>query len=217
MLTKREKDLVEKGQQLALLDLLQQIESLYAYEGIPEDLKRIMDNCALDYGVYMYRMPLILLPLHPKWASLILDKVKTKECRLSFPSVVGPFKCLMYETKIDGGRGVVVGEFICDGKDDYPFDEDMRVPTPAYDGDPTCEEYGPTYWINGQQLAELCLTYDELFEYGKHRNLYGWNITQVREYDKPIPLSHFSRPNSFEPLTKPPQSYFEVWELVGDE
>ena len=213
MITPREENLVKKGQSLAVLNLLQEIESLYAYTGIPPELQRVMDEYAEEYDVYSYQMPIILLPLHPKWASLILDKKKTRECRLSFPSVVGPFKCLIYETKVDGGRGMIVGEFICRGKDDYLFDPNVQMPISARNHDPNGSARIPGYWITSRQREQLCLTVDEIFNYGKGRNLYGWHIDEVYEYPKPLPLSNFARPNSLTPLTKPPQSYFEVWEL----
>ncbi len=217
MLTKQEERLIERAKALATLDLALKIESLYSYTGVPEKLDEVLKEAIFNTGANFYKRPLILLPLHRDWASLILDRKKTRECRLSFPSVEGPFTALIYETKQDGGRGLVVGEFICRDKDVYAYDEDIQLPVPAYEGDPSCVSTGPGYYVTKADLDNLCLSYEQLEQYGKGRTLYGWHIEDVQEYSKPRPLSHYYRPGQVDSvLTRPPQMYFEVLE-VGEE
>lgn len=60
----------------------------------------------------------IVISLRPKWAAAILDGTKTMEVRVSGPArqemaQAGPVTVWMYETKAEGGRGMVVGKFLC--------------------------------------------------------------------------------------------------------
>lgn len=88
--------------------------------------------------------------------------------------------------------GKVIGEFICDKVDCYPYG-DMSFPTPAYDGDPTVCECGNGYYITCGELEKTCLEYKDLENYGKSKTLYGWHITDLKIYDKPRELGEFSR------------------------
>ena len=40
-------------------------------------------------------------------------------------------------------------------------------------------------------LEKTCLTYDDLWNYGKGKTLYGWHISDLKIYDKPKELSEF--------------------------
>lgn len=60
----------------------------------------------------------VVMSLRPKWAAAILAGTKTLEVRTSGPDrremkQSGPITVWIYETKTDGGRGMVVGKFLC--------------------------------------------------------------------------------------------------------
>lgn len=210
MFTKQERTIAEDARALTTIQIAQKIESLYVYEGMPEELAHLLSQMMSDNGADLYKRRLILLPLHPDWVSLILDRKKTLELRLSFPSIYGSFTALLYETKQDGGRGLVVGEFTCDGYDEIPWIQEVSDL-------PFVNETEDYYYINGEQLAKLNLTYQQVKDYGKKRPLYAWHITDVLEYQKPKSLSNYYRPDApHYALSRPPQMYFEVKEILGD-
>ncbi|MCM1322970.1 MAG: hypothetical protein NC218_02180 [Acetobacter sp.] len=210
LINPRDRKLVEDAQALAALDILQSIESLYAYEKMDPLLEKLLYEKADKFSTYAYKRPLILLPLHPEWVTLILQHKKTRELRLSIPPTAGPFTALMYEAKIDGGSGMVVGEFTVPTADQYAYidlEEDL----------PFVTDSKPSYYICGEDLDKLCLTYEQVEKYGKGRPLYGWHIEGARCYNKPRPLSHYYRPqHPDEVIKKAPQMYMEVCE-VGEE
>lgn len=110
----------------------------------------------------------VLVSIKSKWWEKIRSGEKTFEIRTNFPHKVGwPFRILWYET---GGVGIV-GESTCD----------MIIIR--------CAPY--------KDLAkESCLTSEELKEYGRGKDLYGWHISKTIAYKTPIPL-----------WVRPPQSW----------
>lgn len=185
-------------------------------------------------------MKSILISIRPKWCEAIAAGEKTIEVRKTYPKIETPFKCYIYETTdtkgVHGfsvlGRyriGKVIGEFICDKVDEYKFHEgltefnSMGLPSRIYG----------SYLIFADDYKSMCLSYDEVKNYGKGKTLYGWHISVLKIYDKPKELSEFSRPCSYEGLcstckrfkangssydicnaeiTRPPQS----WQYVED-
>ena len=92
------------------------------------------------------------------------------------------------------------------------------------------------YYITLGQLKDLCLTYEELIDYGKGNDLYAWHIKDLDIFPKPMQLSEFYKTDSkyiqdYErlvldyrnkiiksesklkklPITKAPQSYMYAW------
>jgi len=84
--------------------------------------------------------------------------------------------------------------------------------------------YNNVEWI----LPNLCLTKQQVIDYGKERDLYAWHIKKLEIFDKPMQLEEFQNymPKSndipealitsswqilHQPLTKAPQSYQYVW------
>ena len=147
----------------------------------------------------------VLISILPNWVEKICSGEKTIEVRRTRPLIDMPFKVFVYETKaqfvksIRGacttfgyGRGKVIGEFICDKVDCYPYG-DMSFPTPAYDGDPTVCECGNGYYITCGELEKTCLKYKDLENYGKSKTLYGRHISDLKIYDTPKELSDFSK------------------------
>ena len=189
-------------------------------------------------------MKVVMLSLRPQWCEKIFNGEKTIEVRKTRPLIDMPFKVYVYQTKItfkvrnwqenfqsivftpnggaEDGNGKVIGEFICDKIDCYPYG-DMAFPTPAYDGDPTCCECGNGYYITCGELEKTCLEYKDLENYGKSKTLYGWHISDLKIYDKPKELSEFRKvclngkcsDCIYEEckITRPPQSWCYVEEL----
>lgn len=172
----------------------------------------------------------VLISIRPKWVKKILTGEKTLEVRKTRPKLETPFKCYVYCTagnlsyevnngmmcNISGGK-LVVGEFICD----------------TYVTDKT---FGHDTLFN----AAACMNESDVVAYSAGTPLYGWHISDLKIYDTPKELNEFYFPheayyerkrcegcpydqvadvNSFDcewkrPLTRPPQSWCYVGELV---
>ena len=46
-------------------------------------------------------------------------------------------------------------------------------------------------WESDDLLEKCCLTYDELYIYGHHKDLYAWHIDNLQIFDKPMELGEF--------------------------
>ena len=131
-------------------------------------------------------MKSVLISIQPKWCKLIASGEKTIEVRKTAPQMPLPFKCYIYCTKsrkpyesfgINNKpvecSGYVIGEFEC---------KDVR----NYCNNP----YGRhKYFIS--DLKATCLTMEDLWSYGKRKELYGWHISDLVIYDKPKGLDKF--------------------------
>ena len=71
----------------------------------------------------------------------------------------------------------VIGEFVCDRIDRYYYTE--LIGANSYDEGYVCGE------------GYTCLNAEELWEYGKGADLFGWHISDLKIYDKPKALSEF--------------------------
>lgn len=74
--------------------------------------------------------------------------------------------------------GRVIGEFVCDRIDEYAFHNGMNE---------------QIYQITDKDLAQTCLDYDDIEDYGKSKPLYAWYISDLKIYDKPKELGEFKR------------------------
>ena len=193
-------------------------------------------------------MKSVLISIRPQWCEKIASGEKTIEVRKAAPQEV-PFKAYIYCTKekkqddiiwagVCGDRGKwngrVIGDFICDKVDEYNFHNgltefnSMGLPSRIYG----------SYLIFADDYKSMCLSYDEVKNYGKGKTLYGWHISDLKIYDKPRELSEFSRPCSYSGLcfsckrtsfkkdgnllcntkiTRPPQSWMRVEDLGEEE
>ena len=193
-------------------------------------------------------MKSVLISIRPQWCEKIASGEKTIEVRKAAPQEV-PFKAYIYCTKekkqddiiwagVCGDRGKwngrVIGDFICDKVDEYNFHNgltefnSMGLPSRIYG----------SYLIFADDYKSMCLSYDEVKNYGKGKTLYGWHISDLKIYDKPRELSEFSRPCSYSGLcfsckrasfkkdgnllcntkiTRPPQSWMHVEDLGEEE
>ena len=188
-------------------------------------------------------MKSILLSIKPKWVEKIAIGEKTIEVRKTAPKEV-PFKCYIYESRNGGhrckhcnekdscysyapknvgcynGRGKVIGWFICNSVDEYPYD------------------YCDGVDIDDDTILETAIDREDINIYAKGKTLYGWHISDLKIYDKPRELSEFSRPCSYSGLcfsckrtsfkkdgnllcntkiTRPPKSWMHVEDLGEEE
>ena len=107
------------------------------------------------------KMPVVILSLHQKWWQKMVTGEKILELRKTKPQCMVPFRVLVYVT---GGVGAV-GEFICpEVMEIKNFREAERKSTvPARD----------------------------IYNYAarSRNNVYGWGVSAVEEYEKPLPLA----------------------------
>lgn len=188
-------------------------------------------------------MKSVLISIRPQWCELIASGRKTVEVRKTAPKLKPPFKCYIYCTNgspylnrrngifylesndILGGHGPglykrlsghVIGEFVCDKV--FLWNHDI------HDADTITLE---------EACEQSFLSEDSLLKYADGY-FYGWHISNLAIYDKPLPLSAFRRPcgndlycescgmysentgscgNAALQLTRPPQSWCYVEEL----
>lgn len=152
-----------------------------------------------------------MLSIRPKWCEKIMSGEKTIEVRRTAPKET-PFKCYIYCTKekpfiqkIRFGdiaishtqisnnlyNGKVIGEFICDKVDEYKYD------------------YGCGYYagdgvdIDDDTILETGIDREDINIYAKGKTLYGWHISDLKIYDKPLSLSELG-------VNHPPQSWRHI-------
>ena len=141
-------------------------------------------------------MKSVLISTRPKLVEKICHKIgedetgnaiyeKRIEVRNTAPQEV-PFKCYIYETqgqyvkfthgahtKYGYGRGKVIGWFVCNLVDEYPYD------------------YCDGVDIDDDTILETAIDREDINIYAKGKTLYGWHISDLKIYDKPKELSEF--------------------------
>ena len=133
-------------------------------------------------------MKSVLIAIRPQWVEKIASGQKTIEVRKTAPKEV-PFKCYIYETKgqyvkfthgahtkYGYGRGKVIGEFICNSVDEYPYD------------------YCDGVDIDDDTILETAIDCEDINIYAKGKTLYGWHISDLKIYNNPRELSEFFKP-----------------------
>lgn len=99
-----------------------------------------------------------------------------------------PFKAYIYctygndrENYMLGSQGKIIGEFICDKV--YKIEPIFSF-YDCYSGydDSSDFSYFEDYSIDSERLKKTCLTRQELYIYGKEKNLYGWHISDLKIY-----------------------------------
>lgn len=176
-------------------------------------------------------MKAVLISIKPKWCHRIIDGNKTIEVRKSAPKEV-PFKVYIYcsagsyEWRKDPWTTAyfppsgectnmsqrVIGEFVCNNVYDWKYD------------------YCDGVDIDDDSLLETGIDREDINIYAKGKTLYGWSISNLKIYDKPLELSEFfkacnkpkgtdcsacidHRENKCKTITRPPQSWCYVEEL----
>ena len=130
----------------------------------------------------------VFLPLHKRWADLILCGEKTLEVRRKPPKLAPQYLVYIYETSGSGGCGMVVGEFMCEKVSEF-VPRDGRYSTVLCD--------------------RACLSVAETEKYGAGKTLYGLHARDAVRYKAPLPLSAFSL-CSGKTMERPPQNYCYV-------
>lgn len=186
-------------------------------------------------------MKSVLIAIRPQGVEKIASGQKTIEVRKTAPKEV-PFKAYIYESRNGGhrckhcnekdscysyapknvgcynGRGKVIGWFICDKVDEYPYD------------------YCDGVDIDDDTILETAIDREDINIYAKGKTLYGWHISDLKIYDKPRELSEFRKPcdrfldcctcrrlvrNEYmscdNQITRPPQSWMYIEDLGEEE
>lgn len=144
---------------------------------------------------------MILASLKPYYYYLIGERKKTIEVRKSALKNL-PQYIVFYMSKDEKSFAKIPKEFqkkyrkhfgkigmkvVCDKVDEYNFHEgltefnSMGLPWRTYG----------SYLIFADEYKSMCLSYDEVKDYGKGKTLYGWHISDLKIYDKPRELSEF--------------------------
>ncbi len=156
-------------------------------------------------------MKSVLISIHPEWCSQIENGLKTIEIRKTRPKISTPFKCYIYCTSrvkpFEGGYiGLrkVIGEFVCD--------RIIEAKRGSYSNIPVSESRVDPY---------------DLMDYANEKTVYGWHISDLVIYDKPLDICTFrkwckkecelcvldyTRCSNSIPLERPPQSWCYVQE-----
>lgn len=152
----------------------------------------------------------VLLSIRPEWCKKILDGEKTVEVRRTCPVHGTPFKVYIYCTLAGsdslfmdvlnrdvaawnrGGwpekRGRVIGEFTCKKITGLTHvgETGNWEPASLYVMAP-----GSYYKPADELLEAACMSKETAEKYLKGRDGYGWHISDLKIYDKPLPLSNF--------------------------
>lgn len=149
----------------------------------------------------------LIISIRPKWCDLIARGIKTIEVRKSRPKPSVPFKCYIYCTKdakgwFDFGKrtrldGKVIGEFTC-----KTIGQFLWVESPL-------EEYPveKCYFMTAEEGERTCLSYPDIVKYGAGKDVFLWDISELKIYDKPLELSALG-------LKKAPQDWCYVKERI---
>lgn len=189
-------------------------------------------------------MKAVLLSIRPNWCKLIWSEMKTVEVRKTRPKLETPFKVYIYCTKAPQRLITIFkdGEETMDGeihngnpvfiKCDELLPDSVRGKSQMVIGEFICDDIrriGPEYCIVKEDIESAisgsCLTVPQVkdyagwksgMSYADLKDLYGWHISDLKIYDRPRPLSDFTRLRAtkfgYEPVDveRPPQSWFYV-------
>ena len=135
-------------------------------------------------------MKAVLISIQQEWCSKIARGEKKIEVRKTTPKLTPPFKCYIYCTKskkyrrfgeLDKalGGGMVIGEFVCE----------KLCWVLAH---PSIFAGYPTFFQKA--IDDSCLTQEEVEAYSGGKDVFGWEISQLKIYDEPKNLSEFRNP-----------------------
>ena len=155
----------------------------------------------------------VMISIQPHWCEMIANGEKTIEIRKTRLKLETPFTCYIYCTKprfehadffaLVGkqgfyGGGKVIGEFVCD----------------------KVYELAPLNHAPDNAEQQACMSREEIVQYLKGRG-WGWHISNLKIYDKPVDITNFRNCNGCEymgdcdtycwkPMQRPPQSWCYV-------
>ena len=160
----------------------------------------------------------VLISIRPEWCNLIVRGKKTVEVRKTRPKLETPFKVYIYCTKAPqhlitifrDGEETMGGE-IHHGKPEFIkcdkyLPDSVRDKTRMVIGEFICDRIStitpPGLFSIRNEVSGCCLTYDEVKKYAgwdnpavpqtELHNLYGWYISDLKIYAKPLELAEFS-------------------------
>lgn len=106
------------------------------------------------------KMSVVILSLHQKWWQKMATGEKVLELRKTKPQCGTPFRVLVYVT---GGVGIA-GEFICSEVTEI---KDLK---------------------ETERKSQVPVHDIQNYAAGSRNKLYGWKVSAVRKYEKPLPL-----------------------------
>ena len=151
----------------------------------------------------------VLISIRPEWVEKIFSGEKILELRKTKPRLEPPFKCYIYETQgrtetpwidedghtIFKGRGLVIGEFLCDTI--WPIQIECSSPVALG---------------AGIEIPGTCLTDRQILEYlGNGKQGYAWHISNLEIYDTPKELPQFRKCCGTQDCDK-----CQFWENTGE-
>lgn len=171
-------------------------------------------------------MNAVMLSIYPEWCVGIASGEKTVELKKAKPKELKPpFRCYIYETRGKThnplaypydflalhGRGAVIGEFICDNICVVDAEHEPALGY-AIKGMPVDDFFDGIYMTVWDVLDYLSAGKNSPLEY---RTGYGWHISDLVIYEKPLPLSAFRVPEALpgKHMTIAPQSWCYVEEI----
>lgn len=170
-------------------------------------------------------MKAVLMSIQPNWCKFIWAGMKTVEVRKTRPTLETPFKAYIYCTGHDGWiikspkAGMqkmdsrVIGEFTCD-----KIDKLTHVGAMGSNEPPKLQIVTLDLWYKpaDELLQAACLTEAQAEKYLKGGDGYGWHISDLKIYDKPMVLQEFTDMQSTQFGMRPPQSWCYVEELSNE-
>ena len=144
----------------------------------------------------------VLISIQPQWCELIANGKKTIEVRKTKPAIKTPFKCLIYCTKGKPLLGRCLRDNSLKGTPEIDFDNFNRDTLFKANGKViggfVCSRVGvfPMQSASIKELSALsCVDIESLLKYaGKSNAVYGWHISDLVIYDKPMDLQKFYKP-----------------------
>ena len=161
-------------------------------------------------------MKSVLISIGPNWCELIVSGKKRIDIRKSSPKEA-PFKAYIYCTKtkrrcslcdyegayenskvdIVYAQQQIIGEFVCD------IIYDIDYLPKGYEGNPAM--------FSEFICNNSCLSFEKIMKYKNGKSVYGWHISDLKIYDKPLKLSDFVKPCKY-PFPCDECIYFEELE-----
>ena len=152
-----------------------------------------------------------ILSVRPEWLAKILNKEKTIELRKTAPQT--PCVMLLYCTKNGDGltyfpnqyakkeliNGKIVGQFTLEKMDRLNHQYYNDPANGIVDADVYCI---PNEYAN-QLENKSCVSFKEMCEYGGHKDIFAWHISDLVIFDEPKELSDYG-------VKRAPQSYMKV-------
>ena len=165
-------------------------------------------------------MQSVLISIKPQWCAKIANGEKTIEVRKTRPKLETPFKCYIYCTNdkehtlfkdwidppfVEREYNILRGKGI---KNVFHDNRPWGNANGKVIGEFVCDCILPIYPPFGNKTDGTCLSAPEMYQYAENKTLYGWHISALQIYDKPMELSEFG-------LTRPFQSWGYVEEYDG--